>query len=88
VRPEGLFQWKISLTPSGNRHRELPAYGAVPQSNAPPATCPISNSIYRTYVDHIQIYGNLAEKQMDCGVCQEVNDKQVLQIVDLVLMNR
>ena len=39
VRPEGLCQWKISMT-IGNRTRDLPACSAVPQPTAPPAACP------------------------------------------------
>jgi len=35
VRPEGLCQWKIPITPSGNRTRDLPAFSAVLQPTAP-----------------------------------------------------
>jgi len=35
VRPEGLYQLKNPMTPSGNRTRELPACSAVLQSTAP-----------------------------------------------------
>jgi len=31
VRAEGWNQWKISMTPSGNRTRDLPSCSAVPQ---------------------------------------------------------
>jgi hypothetical protein len=42
VRPEGLCQWKITITPPGNRTRDLPACSAVPQTTAspPPTVCP------------------------------------------------
>jgi hypothetical protein len=40
VRPEGLFQWRIAMTPSGITTRDIPACGAVPQPTAPPAACP------------------------------------------------
>ena len=36
VRPEGLFQWKIPLIPSGNRRRDLLDCSTVPQSTTPP----------------------------------------------------
>jgi len=36
VRPKGLCQWKIPMTPSGNRTRELPTCNAVPQPTALP----------------------------------------------------
>ena len=35
MRPEGLCQRKIRMTPSGNRTRDLPACSAVPQPTAP-----------------------------------------------------
>ena len=40
VRPEGLCQWKIPMTPSRNRTRDLPACSAVPQPTAPAAETP------------------------------------------------
>jgi len=36
VWSEGLYQWKIPMTPSGNRTRDLPTCSSVPQSTAPP----------------------------------------------------
>ena len=36
VRPEGLCQWKITYDTIGNRTRDLPACGAVPQPTEPP----------------------------------------------------
>jgi hypothetical protein len=36
VLSEGLCQWKIPKTPSGNRTRDLPSCRAVPQPTAPP----------------------------------------------------
>jgi hypothetical protein len=33
--PEGLCQWKIPVTPTGNQTRDLPACSAVPQPTAP-----------------------------------------------------
>ena len=35
VRLEGLCQWKIPVTPSGNGTRDLPTCSAVPQPTAP-----------------------------------------------------
>ena len=35
---EGLSQRKLSMTSIGNRTRCLPAFSAVPQTNAPPCT--------------------------------------------------
>ena len=36
VRPEELWQWRITVTPLGNRTLDLPACSAVPQPTAPP----------------------------------------------------
>ena len=38
VLPEGLRQWKIRVTPIGNRNRDLPAFSALPQPTARPRT--------------------------------------------------
>jgi len=35
VRPEG-YQWKLPMSPLGNRTRDIPACSAVPQHTAPP----------------------------------------------------
>ena len=36
MRPEGLCQWKIPMTPIGNRTRDLPAFSSVSQPTSPP----------------------------------------------------
>jgi len=35
MRPEGLCQWKIPMTPIENRTRDLPAFSSMPQPTAP-----------------------------------------------------
>ena len=49
VRSEGWNQWKISMTPSGNRTRDLPACSAVPQVEMVTRTIWYSESAGREY---------------------------------------
>jgi hypothetical protein len=46
VRPEGLWQWKISNNTIGNRTRHLQTCSAVPQPTAPPAACPHVHGVH------------------------------------------
>ena len=55
MRSEGLCQMKISSDNTGNRTRDLPACGAVPQPTASPAACPYNQQTHNQYHNSIYI---------------------------------
>ena len=61
MRPEELCQWKIAMTPAGNRTRDLPACSVVPQPAAPPRA-PIVDSSIRNYFTAVQAM-NISTRQ-------------------------
>ena len=54
MRPEGLCQRKIPMTPSWNRTRDLQASSAVPQPTAPPSAHTFLSDLFISQVGKVE----------------------------------
>jgi hypothetical protein len=65
VRPKRLCQWKIPMTPSGNRTRDLPVCSVVPQPTTSPRA-PISVVSWANIIRDYNYGGNVLWYMYHC----------------------